>query len=51
MTLRMDDRTGKHSAKDLRTNAQQTTANIPAGALEKLLISYIFLVLLSSIEE
>jgi hypothetical protein len=37
MTIRIDDRTGKHSAKVLRIYAQRTTANIPAGEVEKLL--------------
>jgi len=45
----MDDRAGKHSAKGLRTDAQQTTANVPAGEVEKLL-SCVFL-LLSATEE
>jgi hypothetical protein len=44
MTLRMDDRTGKHLAKGLRTNAQRTTANIPAG-VENLLLPFVFLLL------
>jgi hypothetical protein len=48
--LRIDDRTGKHSATGLRKDAQRTTANIPAGGVEKLLISCVFL-LLSTIEE
>jgi hypothetical protein len=47
----MDDRTGKHSAKGLRTDAQRTMANIPAGGFEKLLLSYVFLFLLSTTEE
>jgi hypothetical protein len=34
----MDDHTGKHSANDLRTNAQRTTANIPVGRIEELLL-------------
>jgi hypothetical protein len=46
MTLRMNDRTDKHSAKGLRTDAQQTTANIPIGEVEKLLLSCVFLLLL-----
>ena len=50
MTLRMDDRTGKHSAKALRTDAQRTTANIHVGGIEKLLLSGVFL-LLSAIKE
>jgi hypothetical protein len=51
MTLHMDDRTGKHSAKGLRTDAQRTTANIPVGGVEKLLLSCVFLLLLSTTEE
>jgi len=51
MMLRMDDRTGKHSVKVLRTDAQRTTANNPIGGLEKLLLSSVFLVLLSATEE
>jgi hypothetical protein len=36
----MDDCTCKHSAKDLRIDAQRTMANnIPAGGVEKLLLS------------
>jgi len=50
ITLRMDDRTDKHPAKGLGTYAQRTTANIPAGEVEKLLLSYAFL-LLSATEE
>jgi hypothetical protein len=46
----MDDRTGKHSANDLRTNAQRTTGNIPVGRIEELLLSGVFLLLLSAIE-
>jgi hypothetical protein len=49
MTIRIDDRTDKHSAKGLRTYAQQTTTNIPASKVEKLL-SCVFL-LLSATEE
>jgi len=41
----MDDRTGKHSAKGLRTYAQRTMANIPAGGVEKILLSFVFLLL------
>ena len=51
MTLRMDDRTGKHSAKALRTDTQRTTANIPEGGVEKLLLSCVFLLLLLSATE
>jgi hypothetical protein len=50
MTLRMDDRIGKNSVKDLRTNVQQTMANIPVGGVKNLLLSHVFL-LLSAIEE
>jgi hypothetical protein len=46
----MDDRTGKYSANGLRTNAQRTTANIPIGRIEELLLSGVFL-LLSVTEE
>ena len=51
MTLRMDDHKGKDSANGLRTNAQRTTANIPAGEVKKLLLSRVFLLLLSATEE
>ena len=48
----MDDSTGKHSAKGgLRTDVQQTTANIHVGGVEKLLLSGVFLLLLSATEE
>jgi hypothetical protein len=47
----MDDHTGKHSANDLRTNAQRTTANIPIGRIEELLLFYVFLLLLFATEE
>jgi hypothetical protein len=47
----MDDRTGKHSAKDIRTDAQRTTTNIYVGGVEKLLLSGVFLLLLSATEE
>jgi hypothetical protein len=47
----MDDRTGKHSANGLRTNVQQTTANIPVGGIEELLLSGVFLLFLSATEE
>jgi len=50
MMIYIDDRTGKHSAKGLGTYAQRMTANIPAGEVEKLLLSYVFL-LLSATEE
>jgi hypothetical protein len=52
MTLcSMDDCTDKHSAKGLRIDAQRTTANIHVGGVEKLLVSGVFLLLLSSTEE
>jgi hypothetical protein len=47
----MDDHEGKHSANGLRTNAQQTAANIPVGGIEELLLSGVFLLLLSATEE
>jgi len=47
----MDDRTDKHSAKGLRTYAQRTTANIHVGGVEKLFLSGVFLLLLSTTEE
>jgi hypothetical protein len=47
----MDDRTGKHSAKGLRRDAQRTTANIHVGRVEKLLLSGVFLLLLSTTKE
>jgi len=50
MTIRMDDRTGKHSKKGLRTDAQRTTANISVGGVEKLLCC-VFLLLSSATEE
>jgi len=47
----MDDSTGKHSAKGgLRTDVQQTTANIHVGGVEKLFLSVVFL-FLSATEE
>jgi hypothetical protein len=46
-----DDRIGKHSAKGLRTDAQQTTTNIHIGKVEKLLLFGVFLLLLSATEE
>jgi hypothetical protein len=39
----MDDRTGKHSAKGLRIDAQRMTANIHVDGVEKLLLSGVFL--------
>jgi hypothetical protein len=50
MLCSVDDRTGKHSANGLRTNAQRTMANIPVGGIEKLL-SGVFLLVLSATEE
>jgi hypothetical protein len=50
MTLCMDDRTGKHSAKGLRIDVQRTTANVLARGVEKLLCC-VFLLLLSATEE
>jgi len=47
----MDDRTGKQSAKGLRTDAQRTTANIHVGGVEKLLLFGVFLLLISATEE
>jgi hypothetical protein len=46
----MDDCTDKHSAQSLRTDVQRMMANIPAGEIEKLLLSGVFL-LLSATEE
>jgi hypothetical protein len=43
MLYSIDDRTGKHSANGLRTNAQRTMANIPVGGIEELLLSNVFL--------
>jgi hypothetical protein len=43
MLYNMNDRTGKHSANGLKTNAQRTTANIPVGGIEKLLLYDVFL--------
>jgi hypothetical protein len=47
----MDDRIGKHLAKSLRTDVQRTTANINVGGVKKLLLSCVFLLLLSATEE
>jgi hypothetical protein len=47
----MNDRIGKHSANRLRTNAERTTVNIPVGGIEKLLLSGIFLLLISAIKK
>jgi hypothetical protein len=41
----MDDRTGKHSANGLRTNAQRTMVNISVGGIEELLLFGVFLLL------
>jgi hypothetical protein len=46
----MNDRIGKHSANDLKTNAQRMTANIHVGGIEELLCG-VFLLLLSATEE
>jgi hypothetical protein len=51
MTLRMDDHTGNHSVKGLRIDAQQSTANVTVGGVKKLLLSCVFLFLLSATEE
>jgi hypothetical protein len=47
----MDDRTDKYSTNDLRTNAQQTTANIPVDGIEELLFSGVFFFLVSATKE
>jgi hypothetical protein len=48
----MDDCRGKHSAKDLRIDAQRMMSNnIPVGGVEKLLLSCVLLLLLSTTEE
>jgi hypothetical protein len=47
----MNDRTGKHSANGLRINVQRTTANIPIGGIEELLLSGVLLLLLVSATE
>jgi hypothetical protein len=47
----MDDHIGKHSANGLRTSTQRTTANISVGGIEELLLSGVFLLLLSATEE
>ena len=51
MFCSMDDRIGKHSAKGLRTDAQRTMANIHVGGVEKLILSGVFLLLISANEE
>jgi hypothetical protein len=50
MLCSIDDRIGKHSANGLRTNAQRTTANIPVGEIEELLLSGV-VILLSATKE
>jgi hypothetical protein len=48
----MDDCTDKHSAKDLKIDAQRTmTNNIHVDKVEKLLLSCVLLLLLSTTEE
>jgi hypothetical protein len=47
----MDDRTVKHSAKGLRTDAQRTTVSNYLGGVKKFLLSGVFLLLFSVIEE
>jgi hypothetical protein len=47
----MDDYTGKHSTKGLRTDAQRTAVNIHVGGVEILLLSGVFLLLLLSATE
>jgi hypothetical protein len=47
----MDDRTDKHLTNRLRTNAQQTTTNISIGGIEELLLSGVFLLLVSVTKE
>jgi hypothetical protein len=42
----MNGRTGKYSSRGLRTDVQRMMANIPAGGVEKLLLSGVFLLLL-----
>jgi hypothetical protein len=51
MLCSIDDRTDKHSTNGLRTNAQRITVNIPVGGIEELLLSGVFLLLLSTTEE
>jgi len=58
MTLRIEGRTGKHSActgkhpaTNSRIEAQRTAANTPADELEKVLLSCVFHLLLSVTEE
>jgi len=52
MTLcSIDGRTDKHSAKSLRTDAQQTMANIHVGGVKKLLLSDVFFLFFSATEE
>jgi hypothetical protein len=47
----MDDRTGKHSTKGPRIDAQRTTANIHVGGVKKLLLYGVFLLLFAATEE
>jgi hypothetical protein len=47
----MNNRTGKHSIKDLRTYAQRMTTNIHVGGVEKLILFGVFLRLLSATNE
>jgi hypothetical protein len=47
----MDDRTSKHSTNGLRINARKTTANISVDEIEELLLSSVFLLLVSVTEE
>jgi hypothetical protein len=47
----MNDRTGKHFVKGQRIDIQQPTANIHVGGVDKLLLSDVFLLLLSATEE
>jgi hypothetical protein len=51
MLCGIDDRIGKYSVNGLKTNTQRTTANIPIGAIEELLLSSVVLLLLSATEE
>jgi hypothetical protein len=45
-----NDHTCKHSVNGLKTNAQRTTANIPVGGIEELLLSSVFLLLFATEE-
>ena len=51
MLCSMDNRTDKHSAKGLRTDAQRTMANIHVRGVEKLLLSNVFFLLIFVTEE